>query len=48
MKGVVVDYSQFQVIANGLLNDTTITVEAQVANAADSVAVYQVIVEPIA
>ena len=46
-QGTAYDQSNFTIITNGLTSDTTITVEGQVANAADSVVLYQLIVTPI-
>lgn len=40
-------YSVFQIIANGLVSDTNITVEGQVANAADVIGCNVFVVEPI-
>jgi len=45
--GTTVDAQSLSLIATGMQSDTTISVEAQCANAADAVAIYQFIVEPI-
>lgn len=46
-QGTGLDQTGFTILAGALTADTTITVEGQVANAADSVVCYMFIVEPI-
>ena len=45
--GVDLQEMNYAAITNGLVSDTTISVEAQCANASDSVSIFQFIVEPI-
>ena len=45
--GTTLQYHNFQVIAGGLTTAANLIVDAQCANAADSVALYQMTVEPI-